>query len=87
MGDMQLVGGPQETTEGEGMSVTIDKLPDGTFTVSANPGEPQPANSVEEALQAAKQLLTAGEAGQAKADIQAGYDKVTPPGGRPMMRM
>ena len=43
---------------GGGESVTIDKLPDGTFTVSENPGEPQPAASLDEALQMAASLLS-----------------------------
>ncbi len=68
---------PQEEMA-EGASVTIDKLPDGTFTVSANPGEPQPAGSAQEACQMAIALLNGGGA-EAKGQIQAGYDKVTPP--------
>ena len=48
---------PPEQAEGEGMSVTIDKRPDGTLTVSQNPGEPQPAASIDEALNTAKQML------------------------------
>jgi hypothetical protein len=52
-----------EMAEGEGMSVTIDKLPDGTFTVSANPGEPQPAADIDAALEAARGLL-GGEANE-----------------------
>lgn len=53
---------PMQPADQAGASVTIDKLPDGTFTVSPNPGKPQPAGSIDEALEMARGLLDGGEA-------------------------
>ena len=71
-------GGGEEMAEGEGLSVTIDKLPDGTFTVSQNPGEPQPAADIDAALEAARTILTAG-ATPDEAGLEAGYAKGAAP--------
>jgi hypothetical protein len=68
-------GGAEEP--GEGLSVTIDKLPDGTFTVSPNPGEPEPAESLDAALQMAGQILSAG-ARPDEEGAMTGYAKGAP---------
>lgn len=68
---------PQEAPTG-GASVTIDKTAEG-FTVSANPGEPKPVASLDEALSMAGQILS-GEGGEdpamAEQAMAAGFNQV-----------
>jgi hypothetical protein len=74
--DMPMPQGPE--AEAGGASVTIDKTAEG-FTVSANPGEPKPVASLDEALSMAGQILS-GEGGEdpalAEQAMAAGFNQV-----------
>ncbi len=50
-----------EAMEGAGQSVTITKMPDGTFTVSQDEQGGQPVASLDEALTMVSQMLGGGE--------------------------
>lgn len=69
-----------EMEGGEGISLTIDKLPDGSFTVSPNPGESQPAEDIDAALEMARMILSAG-ARPDEEGAMAGYAKGAPKAG------
>lgn len=58
-GPAALPGGPQSDPGGD-LTVTLTKMADGTVTCDAGDGNPQPYGSVEEALDAAKEILEPG---------------------------
>jgi hypothetical protein len=46
--------------QGGEATVTLTKMPDGTVTCDSGDGNPQPYGSVDEALEAAKEILEPG---------------------------
>lgn len=82
----QGMQGGEMDSEGEGgVSVTIDKLPSGAFTVRSGAGEPVPVKSIDEALQKADAMLQGAPSDDESAgQVQAGYDRVA--GKRPMAK-
>lgn len=62
------------------MSVTISMTPDGMITVSAAGSEPQPAESLDQALQAAgvilQEMAGASQAPEGQMDQQAIWDEM-----------